>query len=71
MKYHLCIPIEKALELLKKGRSPLTGTPNEQLRVLTEARAAGKKYFAGCDMEDVQGLCAGHSDSPPLLGVQL
>lgn len=62
MKTHICIPVEKGIELLKNGDNFTTGTPQQALRVLTEYQVAGKKYFTGCDNEDENGQCKGHDD---------
>jgi len=60
MKTHICIPVEKGIELLKNGENFTTGTPQQALRVLTEYQVASKKYFTGCDNEGPDGSCNGH-----------
>lgn len=46
MKTHLCVPIDKALDLLKKGENIFSGTPNEAIRDLLQAQSEGKTYYA-------------------------
>lgn len=58
--YHVCIPVQRALDDLKKGKNYLNCTPSRALKVLTEQRAMGKAYFTGCDNEDADGGCKGH-----------
>ncbi len=58
--FHLCVPVEKGIELLKKGKNIWDASPATVLRELTERRAKGIKYMAGCDKENAEGRCGGH-----------
>ncbi len=62
MKHHICIPIEKALQMLAQGKSVLTGNPLDQFHALIEAKEQGKKYYCGCDNVDSNGMCKGHEE---------
>jgi hypothetical protein len=58
--YHLCIPVERALDELIKGNNLLDCTPSQSLKILTKYRNLGKEYFTGCSKEDETGRCKGH-----------
>ncbi len=62
MKYHLCVPISVGIEKLRKGENIFSGTPIEAFHALIDNQNAGKKYFTGCDKEDLEGRCTGHED---------
>lgn len=58
--FHVCVPVERAIEELKKGNNIFDGTPHEALKDLLAQKAKGKKYYTGCDNENSEGRCAGH-----------
>lgn len=60
ISYHICIPVEKAIELVKAGKNPLYSTPSRAIKILTDYRAAGIEFYTGCESEDVNGRCKGH-----------
>lgn len=61
--YHICVPIRRALEELKKGNNLLNCTPSKALKELTDAENEGKTYYAGCDNMTSEGRCAGHQEA--------
>lgn len=63
MRFHLCIPAKKGLELIRKGENIFTDTPIEAHNALIRQEMAGKEFFTGCDNEDDKGMCAGHPQS--------
>ena len=61
--YHICIPVQKGIELLmdkKKPFNPLNCTPGQALKIFTDYRAAGITYYTGCSREGKDGMCKGH-----------
>ena len=63
MRFHVCVPITKALDMLKDGNNLFEpATPLEAFGALMTSQAAGKKYYTGCDNENVEGRCAGHEE---------
>jgi len=58
--FHICVPISRALEELKKGNNIFDGSPMQALHDLTQAQAEGKKYYSGCDNMNSEGQCGGH-----------
>lgn len=61
--YHICIPVQKAIDMLmdkKKPFNPLNCSWGEALKILTDYRAAGIDYYTGCNREDEHGRCKGH-----------
>jgi len=64
MRTHICVPIEKALDLLEQGENVLDCTPVQAYEELTAARAEGKTYYSGCENMNEEGRCAGHPDLP-------
>lgn len=68
MNFHICIPIDVVIESIvkggKKGRKRmemiLNNDYNTILKQMFRLQNQGKKYFTGCDNEDIEGRCAGH-----------
>lgn len=58
--FHICIPVQKGIEELKKGRNYLTCSPSEALKEYTDREAKGIEFFTGCSREDKTGRCKGH-----------
>ena len=63
MKFHICIPTDKAIELLAEGKNLFDpASPADALKALYAQQALGKNYFTGCDNEGDNGMCNGHPD---------
>lgn len=60
MKFHICVPIDRALLELQKGNNIFTGTPLEAFHDLMEAKEKGHKFYTGCENVDEIGICQGH-----------
>jgi hypothetical protein len=57
MTYHICVPVETAIELLQQGNNLFEpASPKEVLRQLLAQKQHGKKYITGCDNENAEGL---------------
>ena len=61
---HLCVEVEKGLELLNKGENIFEGSFDEAWRTLIRKRNEGKKYHTGCDNENKEDRCGGHYICP-------
>ncbi len=60
--YHICIPVRRGIEELKKGKNYLDCSHGEALKLYTDYEAEGKEFYTGCDREDKTGRCKGHPD---------
>ena len=61
MTYHVCVPVDKSIELLKQGDNLFAPPPvPELLKQLLAQKERGKQYITGCDRENAEGRCAGH-----------
>lgn len=65
MNFHICIPIDRAMQELAKGNNLFTGTDLEAFTSLTDALNEGKTYYSGCDNMNADGRCAGHKIEKP------
>jgi hypothetical protein len=62
MSYHICVPVDVAMEKLRDGVNFFSSSPSEAFAELVKQQEAGKKYFTGCDNEDADGRCQGHPE---------
>lgn len=58
--FHICIPVDKAMALVMKGKNPLSCSESEAISILQSYKLNGKHYFTGCENEDKDGRCKGH-----------
>jgi len=58
--YHVCVPIDVALQKLQRGVNIFDGTPLEAFHSLMTAKERGHTYYTGCNNVDREGRCKGH-----------
>ena len=63
MKRHICIKVETAMKMLRKGKNIFNVDIATAYVEMERQKAKGKEYFTGCDNEDANGRCGGHADS--------
>lgn len=60
MKHHICIKVDTAMKMLRKGENPFDCDIATAYVEMERQKQKGKEYFTGCDNENAEGRCGGH-----------